>query len=96
MRKDNKATHQLKELYETALEFRQAQPWKAFYDADNVTLNRLMDICLKNGVPKEIQVRSEAMEAILGDFCKKTGIKLKVIKRLAAIDQMMKEMAYRF
>ncbi len=36
------------------------------------------------------------MAAILDDFCKKTGIKLKVVKRLPCIDQMMEEMAYRF
>ncbi len=64
-------------------------------DAD-VTLNKLVGICLENGIPKEIQVRSEAMETMLGDFCMKTGIKLKVVKRLSAIDQLMKEMAYRF
>lgn len=70
--------------------------YQSVSDDANVTLNKLMDICLENGIPKEIQVRSEAMEAILGDFCMKTGIKLKVVKRLSAIDQMMKEMAYRF
>ena len=70
--------------------------YQSVSDDANVTLNKLMDICLENGIPKEIQVRSEAMEAILGDFCKKTGTKLKVVKRLSAIDQMMKEMAYCF
>lgn len=62
----------------------------------NVTLNKLVGMCLENGIPKEIQVRSEAMVAILSDFCKKTGIKLKVVKRLTSIDRMMEEMAYRF
>jgi len=62
----------------------------------NITLNHIIDMCLENGIPKEIQVRSEAMSAILGDFCKKTGIKLKNIKRLSVIDHVMEEMAYRF
>ena len=51
---------------------------------------------LEKGIPKEIQVRSEAMAAILDDLCKKTGIKLKIIKRLLFIDQVMEEMAHRF
>jgi len=61
-------------------------------DDANVTINRLIDICLEKGVPQEIQVRGEAMEAILEDFCKKAGIKLKVVKRLPAIDSFMREM----
>ena len=65
-------------------------------DDANVCLNKLIDFCLKNGVPKEIQVRSEAMIVILDDFCKKTGIKLKSAKRLQSVDQILEEMAYRF
>ena len=65
-------------------------------DDAHVSLNKLIDFCLKNGVPKEIQIRSEAMNAILDDFCKKAGIKLKVVKRLSGIDHMMEEMVYRF
>lgn len=60
-------------------------------DDAHVSLNKLIDFCLKNGVPREIQIRSEAMNAILDDFCKKT-----VVKRLPGIDHMMEEMAYRF
>jgi len=70
--------------------------YRSISDDANVTLNKLISMCLENGVPKEIQVRSEAMAAILDDFCKKTGIKLKVVKRLSGIDHMMEEMAYRF
>jgi hypothetical protein len=70
--------------------------YQSISDDANVTLNKLIGICLENGIPKEIQVRNEAMAAILDDFCKKTGIKLKVVKRLPAIDQMMEEMANRF
>ncbi|PLR75973.1 hypothetical protein CU633_18065 [Bacillus sp. V3-13] len=65
-------------------------------DDANVTLNKLIGMCLEKGIPKEIQVRSEAMAAILDDFCKKAGIKLKVVKRLSGIDQVIEEMAYRF
>lgn len=65
-------------------------------DDANVTLNKLIDICLKEGVPKEIRVRSEAMVAILDDFCKKVGIKLNIVEELPAVDEMMEEMAYRF
>ena len=59
-------------------------------DDANVTLSRLIDFCLERGVPKEIQIRGELMEAILADFCQKAGIKLKVVKRLAAIDRFMR------
>lgn len=62
----------------------------------NVTLNKLINMCLESGVPKEIQVRNERMVAILDDFCKKVGIQLKVVKRLPCIDHMMEEMAYHF
>ena len=62
----------------------------------NVTLNKLIGMFLEKGIPKEIQVRSEAMAAIVDDLCKKTGIKLKIVKRLLSIDQMMEEMAHRF
>lgn len=62
----------------------------------NITLNKLIGFFLKNGIPREIQVRSERMVAILGDFCKKTDIKLKVVKRLASVDQVLDDMASRF
>ena len=65
-------------------------------DDAKITLHKFIDLCLKNGVPEAIQIRSEAMTAILGDFCRKTGIKLKVVRRLSAIDQFLEEMAYRF
>lgn len=65
-------------------------------DDTNVCLNKLIDFCLKYGAPKEIQVRNEAMIAILGDFCSKMCIKLKAVKRLASVDHMMEEMAQRF
>lgn len=64
-------------------------------DAD-VMLNKLIDIFIENGTPKEIQVRGEDKVAILGDFCKRTGIKLKVAKRLSAIDHMIEGMTQRF
>ena len=70
--------------------------YQSISDDANVTLNKLIGMCLEKGIPKEIQVRSEAMAAILDDFCKKTGIKLKVVKRLSSIDQVIEEMAYRF
>lgn len=70
--------------------------YESISDDANVTLNKLINICLEKGIPKEIQVRSEAMAAILDDFCKKTGIKLKIVKRLSVIDQVIEEMAYRF
>jgi hypothetical protein len=64
-------------------------------DAD-VVLNKLINLCANSGIPKEILVQNDAMAAILDDFCKKVKIKLKIVKRLAAIDQMIEEMAYRF
>lgn len=70
--------------------------YQNIHDDANVTLNKIINFCLENGIPKEIQVRSEAMVAILEDFCKKTDIKLKVVKHLQSIDQMMEEMAFRF
>ena len=64
-------------------------------DDANVTLSRLIDFCLERGLPKEIQIRGELMEAILADFCKKAGIKLKVVKRLPTIDRFMRGMEER-
>lgn len=61
-----------------------------------VTLGKLIGICLQQGAPSEVHVRSELMKAILGDFCKKAGIKLKKLKRLAAIDYAMEELMHRF
>lgn len=62
----------------------------------SITLNKLINLCLDRGVPKEIQVRGGAMAAILDDFCHKAGIKLKLVKRLPAVDQLMQELEYRF
>lgn len=70
--------------------------YKSLDEDVNVTLNKIINICLEMGVPKEIQVRSERMNAILGDLCKKTGIKLKVVKSLPSVDHMMEAMSYRF
>lgn len=64
-------------------------------DAD-VSVNRLIDLCLQNGVPQEIQVRSEAMIAMLGDLCKKTGIRLKKANHLSIIDNILDDMAEQF
>lgn len=64
-------------------------------DDANVTLNKLIGTCLEKGIPKEIQVRREIMVAILEDFCKKTGIKLKKVERLSGVDEFIEEMAYR-
>ncbi|WP_139904794.1 DUF6930 domain-containing protein [Clostridium thermarum] len=61
----------------------------------NVTLNKLINLCLSNGVPKEIQVRDDKMVAILQDFCQKTGINLKKVNQLRTIDDMIAEMANR-
>jgi len=70
--------------------------YQSIRDDANVALNKLISMCLEKGAPKEIQVSSEAMVAILGDFCRKTGIKLKIVKNLSAIDQMIEEMMCRF
>ncbi len=69
--------------------------YESIEDDVNVVLNKLISVCLDKGIPKEIQVRSERMTAILGDFCQKTGIKLKQVRHLSYIDEMMDEMAYR-
>lgn len=55
----------------------------------SVTINKLIDLCLEHGVPEEIHVRGDAMVAMLGDFCKRTGIALKARKRLPLIDKTM-------
>jgi hypothetical protein len=60
MRKGNKATHdQLKELYQAASEFIQAQSWKVFYDADI--------ICIEN--PKDRTYRQWRLEEPHWLFC---------------------------
>lgn len=66
--------------------------YKSIDEDANVTLNKMIGMCLKSGLPKQIQVSSEKMEAILGDFCKKTGTKLKVVRRLNKVEQMMEEL----
>lgn len=50
-------------------------------------------MCLEKGGPSEIQVRSDAMTFMLGDFCREIGIKLWVGRRLLAIEQIMEELA---
>lgn len=70
--------------------------YRSISDDADVTLNRLIDMCLDRGVPREIQVGSAKMAAILDDFCQKADIRLKMVKNLAGIEQMMEEMAYRF
>jgi len=72
------------------------ETYESIDEDGNVTLNKLINMCLGSGVPIEIQVRSEKMVAILEDFCKKTGIKLKFVKGLPYIDHMLEEMAYSF
>ena len=67
--------------------------FQSIRDDVDITLNKLSSMFIENGLPKEIQVRSEAMASILDDLCKKTGIKLKLINELPAIDQMMEMMA---
>lgn len=57
-------------------------------DAD-VALHKLINSCLIDGAPSEIQVGSEMMVAIFEDLCKKTGIKLKKVKRLPEIEQFI-------
>jgi len=59
----------------------------------NVVLNKLIGICLEKGVPKEIQVRSEKMAAILEDLCQRAKIELAMVETLSSIDQALEEMA---
>ncbi|MDD2574480.1 MAG: hypothetical protein WCS98_06625 [Bacillota bacterium] len=70
--------------------------YESINDDADVMLNRLIDMFLENGIPKEIQIKGRAMEAILGDFCKKAGIKLKAVKSLSGIDQILREVDQRF
>lgn len=69
--------------------------YQSINDDANVALNKLMNIFLEKGIPKEIQVRGDAMAAILDDFCKKIGVKLRVVKHLSVLDEVMEEMAHR-
>lgn len=62
-------------------------------DDVDVAINKLINLCLENGAPGDIQIRSERMEAIFGDFCQKSGIKLKRVKRLSRVDKLLKELA---
>ena len=67
--------------------------YKSISDDVNITLNRLSSMLIKNGLPKEIQVRSEEMASILVDLCEKIGIKLKLVKKLPAIEQVLEKMS---
>jgi len=65
-------------------------------DDASIVFSKLLDLCLQNGAPAEIQVRSDALVAILKDFCNKLGIKLKKVKRLTAIDEAIDSMISHF
>ena len=69
--------------------------YKKIDDDADVTLKKLISFCLEKGVPREIQVRSVKMVAILDDFCQKAGIKLKMVKTLPGVDQVLERMASR-
>ncbi|MDK2836736.1 MAG: hypothetical protein PWP21_1513 [Thermosediminibacterales bacterium] len=60
-------------------------------DAD-VSLNRMIGMFLNKGLPSEIHVRDERMAAILGDLCKKTGVKMRITNVLPAVDFFINEM----
>jgi hypothetical protein len=66
--------------------------FKSISDDVNITLNRLSSMLIKIGLPKEIQVRSEEMASILVDLCEKIGIKLKLVNKLPAIEQVLEKM----
>ena len=57
-----------------------------------VAMDEIIKLCLQQGRPAAIQVRDDALAAILDDFCQKTGIMLKRVKRLTEIDRFLREM----
>lgn len=61
-------------------------------DAEKV-INKLINIFMKDGVPVNIIVRNEQLPAILGDFCKRIGIKLNVKKELPMIQNFIDSMS---
>jgi hypothetical protein len=58
-------------------------------DDPTLVLNKLINLCLHNGIPQSIKVRSETMAALLKDFCKRAGIQLKIVKKLPKINQII-------
>lgn len=72
------------------------ETYQSVNDDANVVLNRLIGICLEKGVPKEIQVRSEKMAAILEDLCQKANIELAIVETLSSIDLVLEEMVKDF
>lgn len=73
--------------------------FEMYHDAkDNVdiTLHKIIQYCLNQGLPGEIQVCKMEMIGILEDICDRTGIELKLVNRLIRIEHMMNELADHF
>ena len=58
----------------------------------NVALNKLISFFLENGVPEEIHVQNDALQAILTDLCKQTDIKLKKVNHLKIMNDAVEQM----
>lgn len=70
--------------------------YASIQDEATVVLNKLINMFLGKGTPREIQVRSDFMVSLLTDFCEKTGINLKKVRKLVAINKVLKEMGNYF
>ncbi|MDK2879603.1 MAG: hypothetical protein PWR06_2319 [Thermoanaerobacteraceae bacterium] len=55
-------------------------------------VNRMIDMFLNKGLLSEIHVRDERMAAILGDLCKKTGVKIRITNVLPDVYFFINEM----
>ncbi|WP_425456610.1 DUF6930 domain-containing protein [Biomaibacter acetigenes] len=52
----------------------------------------MIDMFLNKGLLSEIHVRDERMAAILGDLCKKTGVKMRITNVLPDVYFFINEM----
>ncbi len=56
-------------------------------------LSGLQALFLEKGVPRQVQVRPGKMVAILGDFCEKAGVDLKIVPDLPLIEAFIQGIA---
>ena len=59
-------------------------------DADgDIVINKLIDLCLKTGIPQTIYVRSYSMLAIVENLCQQVGIEVIVVEKLPIFDEIV-------
>lgn len=66
--------------------------YKLFEDISDdaeVAIELILNAIVENGLPNEILVRNDAMYAMLSDLCNKLGVRLRKVRKLRGIDNMV-------